>query len=57
MGLPGQSEGNPDSKQIVAPAPATDVPVLKYGLGYFDEIKERNSEFFRVDVARCGRRR
>src|SRR5688572_6550791 len=46
MGLPGQSEGNPDSKQIVTPAPAADVPVLKYGLGYFDEIKERNSSSF-----------
>ena len=48
MGLPGQSEGNPDSKQVVAPAPApkVDVPVLKYGIGYFDEIKERNSSSF-----------
>lgn len=47
MGLPGQSEGNPDSnKQVVAPVPDTDVPVLKYGIGYFDEIKERNSSSF-----------
>jgi hypothetical protein len=35
-----------DSKNVVAPAPKKDVAVLKYGLGYFDEIKERNSSSF-----------
>ena len=53
MGLAGQSEGNPDSdsKQVVAPAPPVEVPVLRYGVGYFDEIKERNSSSF-VSMAR-----
>ncbi|MFZ1219594.1 MAG: OprD family outer membrane porin [Chthoniobacterales bacterium] len=37
-----------ESKDVVAPAPAPkkEVAVLKYGLGYFDEIKERNSSSF-----------
>ena len=37
-----------EGKDVVAPAPAPkkDVAVIKYGLGYFDEIKERNSGAF-----------
>src|ERR1044072_7927661 len=36
-----------DGKNVVAPAPPKkDLAVLKLGLGYFDEIKERNSDDF-----------
>jgi len=35
-----------EGKDVVAPAPKKDVAVLKYGIGYFDEIKERNSGAF-----------
>jgi hypothetical protein len=35
-----------DGKGIVAPAPKKDLAVLKYGIGYFDRIKERNSDDF-----------
>ena len=38
-----------ESKEVVAPAPAppaTDVAVLRGGVGYFDQIKERNSDDF-----------
>jgi hypothetical protein len=42
-----------DGKNAPAPAPAPkpDVASLKYGIGYFDEIKERNSDVF-VSMAR-----
>lgn len=37
-----------DGKDAPAPVPAPkkDVATLKYGIGYFDEIKERNSDIF-----------
>jgi len=37
-----------EGKNVVAPAlaPKKDVAVLRYGIGYFDEIKERNSGAF-----------
>lgn len=37
-----------EGKDVVVPAPAPkkDVAILKYGIGYFDEIKERNSGAF-----------
>ena len=45
MALAGDSK---DGKEVVAPAPAPAavVPVLRYGIGYFDQIKERNSDDF-----------
>jgi outer membrane porin, OprD family len=37
-----------DTKDVPAPAPSPkkDVATLKYGLGYFSEIKERNNDIF-----------
>jgi hypothetical protein len=37
-----------DEKEVAAPAPtpAPDVATIKYGLGYFDKIKERNDSEF-----------
>jgi hypothetical protein len=35
-----------DDKEVVVPAPAKDVAVIRYGVGYFDQIKERNSDDF-----------
>jgi hypothetical protein len=37
-----------DGKEVVvpAPAPARNVEVIRYGVGYFDQIKERNSDDF-----------
>jgi hypothetical protein len=52
MGLPGLSKDNKDNvdseKEVVAPAPAPDedVAAIKYGVGYFNKIKERNDDFF-----------
>ena len=39
---------NKDGKEVVppAPVPAKEVPVIRYGVGYFDSIKERNSDEF-----------
>jgi hypothetical protein len=52
-GSPAEPEVNPngallskEGKDVVTPAPKKDVAVLKYGVGYFDEIKERNSGAF-----------
>src|SRR4029434_8253878 len=42
-----------DGKEVAAPAPtpAPDVATIKYGLGYFDKIKERNdSEFVSMGI-------
>src|SRR5437588_1056783 len=42
-----------DGKEVAAPAPtpAPDVATIKYGLGYFDKIKERNdSEFVSMAI-------
>ena len=40
--------GDTDGKEVVAPtpAPAKDVAVFRGGIGYFDQIKERNSDDF-----------
>jgi outer membrane OprD family porin len=49
MGLPGLSKDNIDSDKEVAaptPAPEKDVAAIKYGVGYFNKIKERNDDFF-----------
>jgi len=52
MGLPGLSKDNKDSvdsdKEVAAPTPApdNDVASIKYGVGYFNKIKERNDDFF-----------
>ena len=52
MGLPGPSKDNKDTvdsdKEVVPPAPAPDddVAAIKYGVGYFNKIKERNDDFF-----------
>src|SRR5882762_3500880 len=49
MGLPGLSKDNKDSdKEVAAPTPAPDkdVAAIKYGVGYFNKIKERNDDFF-----------
>ena len=40
-----------EGKNVVAPPPKKEVATLKYGLGYFDQIKERNSDDF-VSMAR-----
>jgi len=37
-----------DGKNIVAPAPKKDLAVIKYGVGYFDRIKERNDDGFEL---------
>jgi hypothetical protein len=55
MGLPGRGEGSvEESKNVVAPAPKKDIPVLKYGVGYFDRIKERNDDGFESMSADAG---
>ena len=52
MGLPGVSKDNKDSvdsdKEVaaLAPSPDKDVASIKYGVGYFNKIKERNDDFF-----------
>jgi hypothetical protein len=48
MGLTGRGEGSvEESKNVVAASePKKDIPVLKYGVGYFDSIKERNDDDF-----------
>lgn len=35
-----------DAKEAPAPTPKPEVATLKYGIGYFDQIKERNSDDF-----------
>ena len=44
-GMALASDGK-DSKAIVAPAPTPIPAFLRYGIGYFDQIKERNSDEF-----------
>src|SRR5882762_1694863 len=49
MGLPGLSKDHIDSDKEVAaptPAPEKDVAAIKYGVVYFNKIKERNDDFF-----------
>jgi hypothetical protein len=43
-----------ESKNVVAPAPKKDIAVLKYGVGYFDRIKERNDDGFESMSADAG---
>jgi hypothetical protein len=47
MGLPGKDNKDSD-KEVAAPIPApdNDVASIKYGVGYFNKIKERNDDFF-----------
>src|SRR4051794_4615063 len=40
------SQDNKDGKDVAVAVPVKDRPTLKYGIGYFDQIKERNSDEF-----------
>lgn len=47
MGLPGLSKDNVESdKEVATPASDKGVAAIKYGVGYFNKIKERNDDFF-----------